>query len=304
VEDGSGDYVAEVEAWHAARDRRLRSAESWVALTGLHWLGPGEHEIGQHPSAAIRLEGHAVPPLAGHLLVTDDLHAAIRPHGGTALRVGGQEIVGELPLVADMDGDPTVVELGSLRMHLVRRGAARERLGLRVRDAQAPALAAFDGIPHFPIDPAWRVTARLERAEEGAAATIAVPDIVGDVLKEVSPGSVVLPLAGGAHRLHALEEDENRLWLVFGDATNGTETYAAGRFLVTEPVEDDGSVVVDFNRTYNMPCVFSPYATCPLPPRGNRLPIRVTAGEMLPTWADGWQPAPAPGLASVTASAD
>ena len=120
----------------------------------------------------------------------------------------------------------------------------------------------------------------------------------------VRKARVVLPLPGGEHRLHALEEDEDRLWLIFGDATNGTETYAAGRFLVTEPVQDDGSVVVDFNLTYNMPCVFSPYATCPLPPKGNRLPIRVTAGEMLPTWAGGWHPAPAPGLASVNPFAD
>ena len=92
--------------------------------------------------------------------------------------------------------------------------------------------------------------------------------------------------------------------LIFADATNGTETYAAGRFLVTEPVEDDGSVVVDFNLTYNMPCVFSPFATCPLPPEGNRLPIRVTAGEMLPTWTDGWQPTSAPAPASVEPAAD
>jgi uncharacterized protein (DUF1684 family) len=299
----SAEYLAEITAWHEARDQRLRSPEGWVALTGLHWLTPGEHEMGQHPSSAIRLAGHDIPPLAGHLLVEDDLSATIRPHHEAPITVDGERLTGELALVADMDGDPTILELGTLRMHLIRRGAHHERLGLRVRDAAAPGLAAFEGIPHFPIDPAWRVQARLERAV-GGGGRIPVPDIVGDVLDEESPGSVVLPLPSGEHRLRALEEDENRLWLIFGDATNGTETYAAGRFLVTEPVEDDGSVVVDFNKTYNMPCVFSPYATCPLPPRGNRLPIRVTAGEMLPTWADGWHPEPAPGLASVKASAD
>ena len=303
MEDGSGDYAAQVEAWHAEREKRLRSPESWIALTGLHWLSPGAHEVGQHPSIAIRLEGHDVPPLAGHLLVTNDLQATIRPHHGAPLLHDGQPITADLPLADDTEGDPTIVELGSLRMHLIRRGVHKERLALRVRDARAPALAAFEGIPHFPIDPAWRVTGHLERGV-GRARTIAVPDIVGDVLDEESPGTVVLPLQGGEHRLHALQEDENRLWLIFGDATNGTETYAAGRFLVTEPVGDDGSVVVDFNRTYNMPCVFSPYATCPLPPEGNRLPIRVTAGEMLPTWADGWHPASAQATASVRSSAD
>ena len=70
-----------------------------------------------------------------------------------------------------------------------------------------------------------------------------------------------------------------RLWLVFGDETNGGETYGGGRFLVTGPVQPDGRVEVDFNLAYNPPCVFSPYATCPLPPDGNRLPLRIEAGE-------------------------
>jgi uncharacterized protein (DUF1684 family) len=299
--DRPADYVAQIEAWHAERDQRLRTPESWVALTGLYWLTPGEHEIGQHPSSAIRLSGHDIPPLAGHLLVGDDLQATIRPHHEARLAADGQPITGELALTDDVNGNPTVVELGSIRMHLIRRGAELQRLGLRVRDAAAPALTAFQGIPHFPIDPAWRITGRLERGTEGA--TMAVPDIIGDVLQEASPGSVALALAGETYRLRALEEDENRLWLIFADATNGTETYAAGRFVVTEPVGDDGAVEVDFNRAYNMPCVFSPYATCPLPPAGNRLPMRVTAGEMLPVWAEGGAPAKAPGLASALAAA-
>jgi len=273
-------YLAEVERWHAERDRRLRSPDGWLTLVGLHWLTPGEHELGQHPSNAVRLSGRGVPPLAGHLLVTDDLEASVRPHHEAALTHDGVPITGELPLIADTDGDPTVIELGSLRMHLILRGAHHERLGLRVRDTEAPAFAAFSGVPRFPVDAAWRLEARLERPPEPR--TIPVPDIVGDVLDESSPGDVVLPLPGGEQRLHALEEEDDKLWLIFGDATNGEQTYGAGRFLVTGPVAADGSVVVDFNLAYNMPCVFSPYATCPLPPEGNRLTVPIPAGEMLP----------------------
>jgi uncharacterized protein (DUF1684 family) len=95
---------------------------------------------------------------------------------------------------------------------------------------------------------------------------------------------VELAIDGGTYRLAALESRPGHLWLVFGDATNGSETYGGGRFLVTGEVGPDDSVEVDFNVAYNPPCVFSPYATCPLPPPGNRLPIRVDAGEMV------WQP--------------
>jgi hypothetical protein len=274
------DYLAEVERWHAERDRRLRSPDGWLTLVGLHWLTAGEHEFGQHPSNAIRLSGRGVPPLAGHLLVTNDLQVRVRPHRDAALTHEGVPITGELPLDADTDGEPTVIGLGSLRMHLIRRGVRNERLALRVRDTEAPAFLAFTGVPRFPVDPAWRLEARLEPPPEPR--TIAVPDVVGDVLEMPSPGVVVLPLDGGEQRLHAVEEENDTLWLIFGDATNGHQTYAAGRFLVTGPVAADGSVVVDFNLAYNMPCVFSVYATCPLPPAGNKLTVPIPAGEKLP----------------------
>ncbi len=92
------DDLAEIGAWDAERDARLRSPDGWLALVGLHWLTPGEHEIGQHPSNAIHLTGHEIPPLAGHLLVTDDLEATIRPHHGAGLIHGGEPIIQELPL--------------------------------------------------------------------------------------------------------------------------------------------------------------------------------------------------------------
>jgi uncharacterized protein (DUF1684 family) len=110
---------------------------------------------------------------------------------------------------------------------------------------------------------------------------VPVPDVLGLIEKEESPGEVVFELGGVAHRLQALEGGpKGELWLVFGDETNGDQTYGGGRFLYTAaPVE--GSVEVDFNRAYNPPCVFSPFATCPLPWPENRLPIRIEAGERI-----------------------
>ena len=100
------------------------------------------------------------------------------------------------------------------------------------------------------------------------------------VSSDTTPGSVAFERDGITWRLAALEgEEDGSLWLIFGDATNGTDTYGAGRFLYTEPPADDGSVIVDFNLAYNPPCVFSPYATCPLPPPQNRLALRIEAGE-------------------------
>ena len=63
------------------------------------------------------------------------------------------------------------------------------------------------------------------------------------------------------------------------DATAGQETYAPARFLTVD-VGVDGAVDVDFNKAYNPPCAFTPYATCPLPPPANILPVRIEAGEL------------------------
>jgi uncharacterized protein (DUF1684 family) len=119
------------------------------------------------------------------------------------------------------------------------------------------------------------------RFEAHAAGTnLAVPDVLGDVIEQATPGTVHFSVGGVACSLEAVEGgDDGELWLIFGDATSGIETYGGGRFLYTPPPRPDGTVTVDFNRAYNPPCVFSPYATCPLPPPQNRLPVRIEAGE-------------------------
>jgi uncharacterized protein (DUF1684 family) len=94
-----------------------------------------------------------------------------------------------------------------------------------------------------------------------------------------APGTAVFTVEGQEYRLTpVLEEGSSILFFVFGDQTNRTETYGAGRFLYAA-LPEDGFAVLDFNRAYNPPCAFSPFATCPLPPKQNRLALKVEAGE-------------------------
>jgi uncharacterized protein (DUF1684 family) len=166
-----------------------------------------------------------------------------------------------------------------MRFHVIKRG---DRFGVRVRDSRAPALATFAGLTHFPIEPSWRVTGRLEAAPPET--TVEIVDITGAHSRDATPGSVAFERDGATWRIAALpgDDEDGSLWLIFGDATNGTDTYGGGRFLYTEPVGSDGTVIVDFNLAYNPPCIFSPYATCPLPLPQNRLALRIEAGEK--TW--------------------
>lgn len=261
------EHLASVQAWRAARDARLRDPDGWLTLVGLHWLVPGDNRFGTDASNEIVLRGRDVPAHAGTIQLRGETPVLLRPDGTPAL---------DAPLSDDTTGEPTVIDVGSLRMYLIRRG---ERLGLRVRDHDSPALAAFGGMGHFPVDPSWRIVGRFEAAPGGA--TVEIVDVIGLVEREPTPGTVVFERDGREWRLAALPGGEDgALWLVFGDATNGRETYGGGRFVYTEPPEPDGSVVVDFNLAYNPPCVFTPYATCPLPPPENRLALPVRAGEL------------------------
>ena len=257
--------------WKQWRDGRLRQPDSWLTLVGLAWLQEGDNPVGSDPASRVVLPKSAAPRVG-----------TIRLAGGSATFVADPAAmvaakgvpVSTLVLRSDAEGEATVLTHGSVSFYVIRRS---DRLAVRVKDSRAEALAQFAGLDYYPVDPRWRVEARFEPATKPVE--IDVPNALGFTEKIASPGHVVFELGGVRHRLLALDDTgDGRLFLVFGDKTNGRDTYGGGRFLYTDPPAD-GRVTVDFNRAYNPPCVFSPYATCPLPPAGNRLPLAVEAGE-------------------------
>lgn len=266
------DHRREVEAWREGRYAALRRDLGWLTLAGLDWLSMGENVLGTSRAADLRLP--AGPPIAGHVTVTPDGVWATGQFLADGVPAEG------LQLRSDADAGPTILELAQLRLGLIVRGG---RPAIRTWDLDSERRRYFAGIAHWPVDPAWRLDARLERTP---GRMIGVPDVLGTIEDMESPGDVVVDIGGRSHRLQALPGGPSgELWLVFGDATNGDETYGGGRFVYTAP-PDGERLVVDFNRAYNPPCVFSPFATCPLPWPENRLPIRVEAGEQVPQPSD------------------
>ncbi|HYI65391.1 MAG TPA: DUF1684 domain-containing protein [Candidatus Limnocylindrales bacterium] len=257
-----------VEAWREQRYAALRREIGWLTLAGLDWLRPGVNRIGTLPDGEVVLPSG--PMEAGTFTLAD---GEVRADGtADGLSIEGAPVV-DRRLVNDQQGEATLLELGPLRLCVIERGG---RMAVRTWDTESTARRDFSGIDHWPVTDRWRLDATFE----ATGRSLHVPDVLGTVEEEISPGDVVFEVDGVAHRLNALSGgDAGELWLVFGDATNGVETYGGGRFLYTGAPDADGRVVVDFNRAYNPPCVFSPYATCPLPWPANRLPIRVEAGE-------------------------
>jgi uncharacterized protein (DUF1684 family) len=169
-------------------------------------------------------------------------------------------------------GKPIVLKHKSLRWFIIKRG---NKFGIRLRDLESPFLKEFTGIDTFPIDAKWRVKAKLIKEENKK---IPILDVLGQTNLQDSPGKLVFTIDGNEYSLDALEEGES-LFIIFADKTNKEETYGAGRFVYTFKPNASGEVYLDFNKSVNPPCAFTPYATCPLPPKQNSLPIAVIAGE-------------------------
>ena len=265
-------YTKEIEAWRKERVEGLKKEDGWLTLVGLYWLKPGENRFGSDPGNPVILPKGKAPGVAG-VLVRDGDAVILRAEPGVAITADGKPAKAGMPLQTDAKGKPTMVGLGSLKFYLIQRG---DRLGVRIKDPENPVRIAFKGLDNYPIQPEWRVVARFEPYKDKK---IPIANILGQVSDNPSPGAAVFDWQGKTYRLDALEgSPQGELFLVFGDQTNGKETYGAGRFLDTDPPKD-GKVVVDFNTAYNPPCAFTAFATCPLPPPQNKLPVAVTAGE-------------------------
>ncbi len=284
-------YQQEIEAWRANRVASLKQDQGWLADAGRFRLDEGESRVGSDPASRVLLPSGRAPAFAGTLArhgdaVTFVPAPGLAPpptaerhqngdHGALLAAPAGGAFAGSLVLADDStEGGPTVVHLGAISFYVIRRF---DKMIVRVKDAQAPAIAAFQGIDNFPLRADWRVQARFEPYKPPKPLTIT--NVVGEIDDGLVPGAVVFDHDGHSYRLDAFDEADGRLFIVFGDQTNAFETYGAGRFLDAEKPAKDGRLILDFNKAYNPPCAISTYAVCPLPPRQNRLPVQVQAGE-------------------------
>lgn len=246
-------YVATVEDWRRAHERSYTADDGWLAQVALVPLAdePLADDIGLFTATG---EG-----------------ARFRAAPGADVCLDGQR-VDDVVLRDDRDGAPDTLVAGSRRYQIVRRGDA---VALRVRDLGAPARTQFRGLYWYPVDPAWRVEARIVPA----ARAVTMAFTLGQEELATCPGPLVFSLAGAEWRLTPYARPSGALLVVFRDATTGDTTSELCRYLYTAAPDPDGRVVVDFNCAAAPPCVHVATVTCVLPPRENRLAIRIEAGE-------------------------
>lgn len=252
------------DAWHSAREAELAAPHGWLSLRSLQWLTPEPSPVDGVPGVwSATPDGVVLTARMADDLVVRSVREP-RPVDGTVT-------------LHPVDGKPgTFIEHGDLLIEVVRRTDAH---ALRVRDPAARTRTAFTGVPTFPVDDRWIVEAAYRPYLEPRTLTVhAAVDGLSHFPTAV--GDVTFTLDGQAQRLVALARSDGGLSLPFRDATSGVSTYAGGRILKID--DPSAELRLDFNRVVNLPCAFTDFATCPLPPAANTLTVAVEAGERLP----------------------
>jgi uncharacterized protein len=274
--EGAADeaYRADLQAWRQRREASLLADGGWLSVAGLFWLKEGPNRFGTDAKGDIVLPAGSAPRRAGVFELAGGKTTVTLRRGAFATLAGHPVTRSELR--PDSLGAPDVLRLGRLTMHVIERGG---RYAIRLKDRESPRRRGFTGLRWYDPSEDYRVTARYVSHPEPRP--IKVPNVLGGSEPMPSPGYAVFEREGQEVRLEGVleEKDARQLFFIFRDRTSGKETYPAGRFLYAD-LPRDGKIVLDFNKAYNPPCAFTPFATCPLPPPQNWLPVRIEAGEL------------------------
>ncbi len=265
---------SDLQQWRREYAAELAKPDGWFSLVALQWLAEGDTTVGSAPDNKLKLRhlpAHAfsVRQQGGHVSLTGAaLNSCVKVNGAPAR---------SQPLASDDDKTPSILTCNGVQATVIHRG---DRLYLRVKDSAAPTRTHFTGLHWFAPNPSARVTAKW--VPYGSPHRVRITNVLGQITEEPVAGYAEFTFAGHAARLEPLVEDD-QLFFIFRDETRHTETYGAGRFLYTalpdHGLGQAGTVVLDFNEAHNPPCAYTAYATCPLPPIGNRLSFSIPAGE-------------------------
>lgn len=265
-------YEQQVLEWRAGRLQSLKEPQGYLNQVGLFWLEEGRsYRFGSGPDNDIRFPGNAAPVIGVFEISAD----GVRMTAGADIDVSSEgQPVQNILILDDTTEAPVQITHRSFAWTVVKRDG---RFAVRVRDFEHPFVASFGPLPYFPVDPSFRVQATLRRYDEPRIANVGTV-IEGLGYHPESPGTVAFNIGDQVFELEAYLSGE-RLFFVFGDATNRDDTYGAGRFLYADAPDEDDRTVLDFNLAYSPPCAFNDFSTCPVASPRNRLPIRVEAGE-------------------------
>ncbi|MCE2757851.1 MAG: DUF1684 domain-containing protein [Chitinophagaceae bacterium] len=261
----------EIKQWDEKRIESLRSANGWVNLAGLFWLTPGENKFGAASDNQIVFNDLRFPAHLGSFILNEKEVMWKTAPGNEVYNK--QQLVDQLIHFDINQNQGIQLAYQTFRWTIIKR---ENMVGVRFRDLDHPNLKIFHHIERYKPSLKWKINATLEQS---LYASVSITNVLGQTYQMPSPGKIVFEIEGKKYKLDAVDEGGDDLFILFADDTNAEDTYESGRFLYIPKPDANGNTVVDFNKSINPPCAFSTFATCPLPPKQNVLPIAVMAGE-------------------------
>jgi uncharacterized protein len=256
-------FEADWTAWHQRHEEMRADPHGFLAITGRHWLTPGPQRFDDAPGAWSAADDTVTVTL-------DD---------GEELAVDGELVHGTYTFAPIPERGQVNATSGDAAVEVARRGG---HMIVRPRHPGHSTRTGYDGTPAYAPDPRWVIEGRYLPYGEPRDITVGA---VVEGLQHVyeAPGEIEFAVDGQVLRLTAFNgRTPGSLHVLFTDATSGVTTYPANRSLEVAAPDPDGAVTLDFNHAVNLPCAYTEFATCPLPPAGNHLPVAVEAGEKLP----------------------
>lgn len=267
----SAAYTASIKHFDSLRNKALTDKNGWLNLAGLYWLKPGDNTFGSAATNTLVFKHKNMPAVLGKFKVTANRISFEFEKG---IRKFPNDYSEEIVLFDAASKRDTSIEFNQFVWSIIIR---EDKIGVRFRDLQNPALAAFKGNKRFPIDEKWNLPAKLLPPDPSG---LFITNVLGQTTAQDYAGKISFEYQGKNYVLDAINEGPGDLFVVFGDATNGVNTYHTGRFVYVNRPDKNGNTFIDFNKAFNPPCAYTPYATCPIPPQQNILPLKVTAGEL------------------------
>lgn len=266
-------YRKALEQWHQEREEELKREDGWLSLVGLFWLKDGTNTFGADAKNDVVFPENFPLANGGSYILGKgkiDFHL-----NTTGIKVANLTGADSSITVTDSDRKPVTFTINGFKWIIIKR---QDKYGIRVWDTNNPALQAFHGVPRFPVSTDWKIKAKFIPADSDDGMVL-FKNKIGQSFENKPVGKIAFEYQGKSYTLDIISESRAGYFIVFGDKTSGEQTYASGRFITIEKADAQGNTFIDFNKAVNPPCVFTDYATCPLPPESNVLPVEILAGE-------------------------
>ncbi len=267
----SAAYTASIKHFDSLRFKALTEQNGWLNLAGLYWLKPGDNSFGSAANNTLVFKHKNMPALLGKFKVVG---SRVSFKFDKAVTTFPKDYSKEIILFDLANKTDTSIQFNQFMWSIIIRA---DKIGVRFRDLKNPAITAFKGNKRFAIHEKWNLPAKFLPPNPNV---LFVTNVLGQTTAQDYAGKISFEYQGKKYVLDAISEGPGDLFVIFGDATNGINTYHTGRYMYVPRPDSNGNTFIDFNKAFNPPCAYTAFATCPIPPKQNILPFKVTAGEL------------------------